>query len=55
MDGVPNGGRGTAGMSASGAGGDAGLTGTAIGPPGATFEPDQRAGDGSVTLTFTPA
>ena len=55
MDGVPNGGRGTAGMSASGEGGDAGLSGTAIGPPGAIFQPDQRAGDGSVTLTFTPA
>jgi hypothetical protein len=54
MDGVPNGGRGTEGMSANGTGGNAGLSGTAIGPPGAIFQRDQRTGDGSVTLTFTP-
>jgi hypothetical protein len=59
MSGVPNGGRGSDGVTAGGTGvGAAGIGGfnsTAFGPPGAVFVPDQRSGDGQVTITFTPS
>jgi hypothetical protein len=54
MSGGPNGGQGEAGDPASGAGGAGGVSGFAVGPPGAVFVPDQRFGNGKVTLTFTP-
>jgi hypothetical protein len=54
MNGFFNGGSGGDGNPASGDGGTGGPAQSAFGPPGAVLVPDQRFGDGKVTLSFAP-